>query len=73
MSNGLIFFFHVINSEVLTLAHLENGNIIDNIKKGEITEILYSAIERMNNELCVTVEYELEGCGWCSCRARAPM
>lgn len=42
---------------------MENGNITDNMKKGEIAEILYKAIERMNNELYVTVGYELEGCG----------
>lgn len=58
-----IDFFYVINSEILTLAHLENGNIIDNMKKGKTADILYRAIERMNNELYVTVKYELEGYG----------
>lgn len=42
---------------------MENGNITDNIKKGEIEEILHKVIERMNNELYITVRYELEGCG----------
>lgn len=45
------------------MAYLENGNITDKMKKDETAEMLYRAIERMNNELYVTVEYELEGCG----------
>lgn len=49
-------------SEVLTLTHLENRNI-DYRKKCQIAEILYRAIERMDNELYVMAEYELEGCG----------
>lgn len=51
-------FFYVMNSEVLTLTHLENGNI-DYMKKYQIAEILYRAIERMDIELYAMVEYEL--------------
>lgn len=47
MSKGLIFLCDQLRG--FDLGSLENGNITDHMKKGEIAEILYKAIERMNN------------------------
>lgn len=52
----------MINSEVLTLADQENGDVSNSMKKSRVV-IYYSTREMVDNKLCIIAEYELEALG----------